>query len=84
MSLSRGQQRTLRRIECDLASSDPRLKDFFLLFSSGFRGCEMPRVERLPRWPSQLLARLWRGRHVTERMVAWCAGDNNAGDWNNL
>jgi len=80
VSLSRRQQRTLCRIERDLADSDPRLKEYFLLFSSGFRGCEMPRVERLPGWPS----RLWRGRHVTERVAAWCAGDNNAGDWNNL
>jgi len=55
VGLSRRQLRILRRIERDLAYSDPRLKDFFLLFSSGFRGCEMPQVERLPRWP----ARLW-------------------------
>lgn len=73
MSLSRRQLRTLRGIERDLACSDPRLNDFFLLFSGGFRGYDMPRVERVSRWPSRMLARLWGGRNVTERVAAWYA-----------
>jgi len=73
VSLSRRQLRTLRGIEQDLACSDPRLNDFFLLFSGGFRGYDMPRVERVSRWPSRMLARLWGGRNVTERVAAWYA-----------
>jgi hypothetical protein len=73
VSLSRRQSRTLRGIEEDLACSDPRLNEFFLLFSGGFRGYDMPPVERLSRWPSRLLARVWGGRNVTERMAAWYA-----------
>ena len=73
MSLSRRQLRTLHGIEQDLACSDPRLNDFFLLFSKGFRGYDMPRVERVSRWPSRMLARLWGGRNVTERVAAWYA-----------
>ena len=71
VSLSRRQLRTLRGIERDLACSDPRLNEFFLLFSGGFRGYDMPRVERVSRWPSRMLARLWGGRNVTERVAAW-------------
>ena len=76
MSLSRRQLRTLRGIERDLACSDPRLNEFFLLFSGGFRGYDMPRVERVSRWPARMLARLWVGRNVTERAAAW-----NAENW---
>jgi hypothetical protein len=75
VSLSRRQLRTLHGIERDLACSDPRLNEFFLLFSGGFRGYEMPRVERVSRWPSRMLARLWGGRNVTERVAAWYAGN---------
>ena len=75
MSLSRRQTRTLRGIEQDLACSDPRLSEFFLLFSGGFRGYAMPRVEHVSRWPSRLLGRLWLGRNVTERVAAWYAED---------
>jgi hypothetical protein len=73
VSLSRRQLRTLRGIEQDLACSDPRLNEFFLLFSGGFRGYDMPPVERVSRWPSRMLARLWGGRNVTERVAAWYA-----------
>jgi hypothetical protein len=75
MSLSRRQMRTLRGIEQDLACSDPRLNDFFLLFSGGFRGYDMPRVERVSRWPSRMLGRLWPGRNVAERVASWYAED---------
>jgi hypothetical protein len=73
VSLSRRQLRTLRGIERDLACSDPRLNEFFLLFSGGFRGYDMPRVERVSRWPSRMLGRLWGSRNVTERVAAWYA-----------
>jgi hypothetical protein len=73
VSLSRRQLRTLHGIERDLACSDPRLNDFFLLFSGGFRGYDMPGVERVSRWPSRMLARLWGGRNV-ERVAAWYGG----------
>jgi hypothetical protein len=75
VSLSRRQLRTLRGIEQDLACSDPRLNEFFLLFSGGFRGYDMPRVEHVSRWPSRLLGRLRLGRNVTERVAAWYAED---------
>jgi hypothetical protein len=75
VSLSRRQLRTLRGMERDLACSDPRLNEFFLLFSGGFRGYDMPRVERVSRWPSRMLARLWGGRNLTDRVVAWYAED---------
>jgi hypothetical protein len=73
VSLSRRQLRTLRDIERDLACSDPRLEEFFRLFTGGFRGCEMPRAERVARWPSRMLAKLWRGRSVSEWVTAWPA-----------
>ena len=75
MSLSRRQRRTLRGMERDLTGSDPRLDEFFLLFTEGFRGCEMPRMERVPRWPSRMLARLWRSRSATNRVATWPAGN---------
>ena len=81
MSLSRRQLRPLREIERDVAGSDPRLSEFFLLFTESYRDCEMPPVERVTRWPSRMLARLWRGASVSERVVAWCAGDRSAGNW---
>jgi hypothetical protein len=76
VSLSRRQLRTLRGIEHDLACSDPRLTEFFLLFSGGFRGYDMPQVERVSRWPARTLARLWGGGNRTERAAAW-----NAENW---
>ena len=70
MGLSRRQLRTLRGIERNLACSDPALDAWFLSFAAMLQGRDMPPAERLPRWPS----RLWGGRSVTERMIAWCAG----------
>ena len=61
VSLSQRQLRTLRRMERDMAGTDPRLDELFLLFTQGFQGCEMPPVERVARWPSRMLARFWRG-----------------------
>jgi hypothetical protein len=73
VSLSRRQLRTLRRIERDLACSDSRLNDFFLLFTEGFQRCEMPRQERVARWPSRVLARFWHRRSVSAGAAAWSA-----------
>lgn len=81
MSLSRRQLRPLREIERDVAGSDPRLSEFFLFFTESYRDCEMPTVERVTRWPSRMLAKLWRGASVSERVVIWCAGDRSAGNW---
>jgi hypothetical protein len=48
-------------MERDMAGTDPRLDELFLLFTEGFQSCEMPPVERVARWPSRMLARFWRG-----------------------
>ena len=63
-----------------LPGSDPRLNEFFLLFTEGYRDCEMPSVERVARWPSRVLAKLRRGASVSERVVTWCGGDRSAGN----
>ena len=77
MSLSRRRLRTLREIEQDLAISDPGLDRFFLSFTLRAGGREMPRAERLKPWPSRMLARLWPGRTVSERVRDWCAENWN-------
>ena len=74
MSLSRRQLRTLRGIECELAWSDPGLNEFFLYLAEVSRGCEMPRVERVARWPSRMLARLRRCPAHPGRMRRVAAG----------
>jgi hypothetical protein len=65
-----GHGRALRRIERDLADSDPSLDALFLSFSATARGEKMPRVEKIRTGPLRLLARLgpsadengaWRG-----------------------
>lgn len=73
MSLSRRQLRTLRGIERDLACSEPGLNAWFLSFAEGLRGSDMPPVERVTRWPSRMLGRVWRGPGVSARVVAWYA-----------
>jgi hypothetical protein len=78
VSLSRRQLRTLRGIERNLACSDPALDAWFVSFAALLKGRDMPVAERLPRGPSRLLRRLWRGPGVTDRVAAWCAGN-----WNN-
>ena len=73
MSLSRRQLRTLRGIERDLARSEPGLDAWFLSFAAAVRGCDMPQAERVPRWPSRMLGRVWRGPSVSARVAAWYA-----------
>jgi hypothetical protein len=75
VSLSRRQLRTLCAIERDLVASDPVLCEFFGSFTLRSWGREMPRTERVVRWPSRMLARLWRGRSVSERIRDWCAAN---------
>jgi hypothetical protein len=78
VSLSRRQLRTLRGIERDLAGTDPCLDAWFLSFAAGVRSRDMPQVERVPRWPSRMLGRVWRGPGVPARVAAWCAGNRRA------
>ena len=62
----RGQLRTLRRIERDLADSDPGLEALFLAFARRARGRDIPHAEKLDNGPLRMLARLWHGRTVAE------------------
>ena len=74
MSQGRSRRRTLRKIEQDLAASDPDLNElsmWFTLLAAG--GREMPRMERILPWPLRMLARLRRGRSVRERVKDWMA-----------
>jgi hypothetical protein len=73
VSLSRRRLRTLRKIERDLAASDPDLNEFYMWFTLGAMGRAMPSVERVHGWPYRMLARLWRGRSPGERVKDWCA-----------
>ena len=73
VSISRRQRRALHGIERDLECSDPRLDEFFLYFGPRLKTREMPRAERVTRWPSRMWTRLWRGRTVSERVANWCA-----------
>lgn len=73
MSLSRRQSRTLRGIELDLAAADPSLNEFFLSFTLGAGRREMPRVERVTRWPF----RPGPERGVADRVRDWCAENWN-------
>jgi hypothetical protein len=77
LSLSRRRRRILRRIEGDLAASDPGLSAFFVSFSARTAGREMPQAERIASWPFRIWIRLWRGRTVTQRVKEWCTEDWN-------
>jgi hypothetical protein len=76
VKLRRGQLRTLREIERDIADSAPGLYAFFLSFNRRGFGRDMPRTEDTEDFgPGRLrrLARLGRRRTLTERMKDWCA-----------
>lgn len=77
VSLSLRRLRSLRRIEQDLAASDPGLDDLFRGFTERAGEHDMPRVEHLAPWPFPMLTRLWRGRSVTERVKDWVAENWN-------
>jgi hypothetical protein len=77
VSLSRRRLRTLRDIEQDLAASDPGLNEFFLSFTARADGVEMPRAERVARWPFRMLGRRRRGQTVTGRGKDWCTDNWN-------
>jgi hypothetical protein len=68
VSLSRRRRRTLRGIERELAASEPGLHAFFLSFNARTGERDRPRVERIAPWPVRMLARLWGGPIVTERV----------------
>jgi hypothetical protein len=51
-------RRALRGIERDLAASDPRLDELFLLFTGLASGAKIPGAEKIRTMPFRLLARL--------------------------
>ena len=77
MNLRRRQLRTLRRIERDLADSDPGLDTLFRAFARQAARREMARVEKMDYRPFRILARLRRGRPGAERMTDRCADNRN-------
>jgi hypothetical protein len=77
VNLRRRQLRTLRRIERDLADSDPGLDALFRAFARHAARREVPRVEKMDYRPFRILARLRRGRSGTERMTDRCADNWN-------
>jgi hypothetical protein len=77
VSLTRRRLRALRGIERDLAASDPGLSELFRGFTDQAGELDMPRVEHVAPWPCRMLARLWRGRGVTERVKDWVAENWN-------
>jgi hypothetical protein len=58
MNPRRIRRRALRGIERDLAASDPRLDELFLLFAGLARVAKIPAVEKIRTTPLRLLARL--------------------------
>lgn len=62
----RDQLRTLRRIERDLADSDPGLEALFLAFARRAGRRDIPRAEKPADGPLRMLARLWQGRNAAE------------------
>ncbi len=77
VSLSLRRRRALRGIERDLAASDPVLDEVFRRFARRAGAYDMPRLERVAPWPLRMLARLWPGRRVTERVKDWVAENWN-------
>jgi hypothetical protein len=76
----RGQLRALRRVEREIADSEPGLYAFFLSFNRRAEGRDMPRTEDAEDSGSgrlRRLARRRRGRTLTERMKDWCAENWN-------
>jgi hypothetical protein len=76
VKLRRGQLRTLREIEREIAGSEPGLYAFFVSFNRRGAGRDMPQTENTEAsGPGRLtrLARGRRGRTLTERMRDWCA-----------
>jgi hypothetical protein len=58
MNPRRIRRRALRGIERDLAASDPRLDELFLLFAGLARGAKILASEKIRTTPRRLLARL--------------------------
>jgi hypothetical protein len=53
-----GRQRVLRKMERDLAASDPRLMALFSSFTLLAQDEEMPWAEKIVAWPLRILGRL--------------------------
>jgi hypothetical protein len=73
VKLRRGQLRTLREIERDIADSTPGLYAFFLSFNRRAYGRDMPQTEDFGSGRPNVPARRRRGRTLSERMKDWCA-----------
>jgi hypothetical protein len=73
VKLRRGQLRTLRELEREIAGSEPGLYAFFLSFNRRGFGREMPETEGFEPGRLKRLARRRRGRTFTERIQDWCA-----------
>jgi hypothetical protein len=73
VKLRRGQLRTLRELERDIAGSNPGLYAFFLSFNRRGEGRDMPQTEACGSGRLKGPARRRRGRTLTERMKDWCA-----------
>jgi hypothetical protein len=73
VKLRRGQLRTLREVEREIADSEPGLYAFFLSFNRRGFGRDMPQTEVFGPGRLERLARRRRGRTLTERMKDWCA-----------
>jgi hypothetical protein len=73
VSLRRGQLRTLRGIECELAASEPDLDELFTSFASEAGQPQMPYVENIGARHLKMLTRLLPPPTVSERVQDWCA-----------
>jgi hypothetical protein len=69
--LRRGQLRTLRDVEREIAGSEPGLYAFFLSFNRRGAGRDMPQTEDVESGRLKGPARRRRGRTLTERMRDW-------------
>jgi hypothetical protein len=79
MNLRLTRRRALREIERDLADSDPRLDELFLLFTRLASGARIPGAEKIRTMPLRLLSRL--GPQADRRRAG---EDGRAQPWTNF
>ena len=77
MSLRRRQLRILRRIESDLADSDPGLDALYQGFARRTSGCDMRWVEKMDRRWFRLFPRRRDERSLGGRIKDWTAENWN-------
>jgi hypothetical protein len=77
VSLRRRQLRTLRRIESDLADSDPGLDALYRGFARRTSGCDMRWVEKIDRRWFRLFPRRRDERSLGDRIKDWTAENWN-------